>query len=205
MNYTMLDLYSGLGGASEAMLNNGWDVRRIENNPLLMSVPNTEMMDVLALRNEIESRIMFHGVPGNTLSLIWASPPCTDFSNGYSSPKSIAKREGKPYYPKEAIANVQHALDIIEYLKPRFWAIENVMGSREYLEPILGPPRMIIGSIVLWGNFPLFGLPVGFKHKKLDDWSTNPIRANVRALIPYEVSDALRQSIEAQKTLDYWF
>ena len=40
MTHEMLDLFSGLGGASEAMLNHGWDVLRIENNPELALVPN---------------------------------------------------------------------------------------------------------------------------------------------------------------------
>ena len=37
----MLDLFSGLGGASEAMVNDPkWEVLRIENNPLLSGVQN---------------------------------------------------------------------------------------------------------------------------------------------------------------------
>mgnify|MGYP003324403462 CR=1 FL=1 len=37
----MLDLYAGLGGASEAMIQDvEWDVRRVDNNPLLMMVEN---------------------------------------------------------------------------------------------------------------------------------------------------------------------
>jgi site-specific DNA-cytosine methylase len=39
----MLDLFSGLGGASEAFVRAGWEVMRIENNPLLSEVPNTEI------------------------------------------------------------------------------------------------------------------------------------------------------------------
>ena len=44
----MLDLFSGLGGASEAMLANGWEVLRIENNPELALVPNTKIMCIYA-------------------------------------------------------------------------------------------------------------------------------------------------------------
>ena len=40
----VLDLFSGLGGASEAMLSNGWEVQRIENNMLLKGVPNTNII-----------------------------------------------------------------------------------------------------------------------------------------------------------------
>jgi site-specific DNA-cytosine methylase len=31
----MLDICSGLGGASEAFIDAGWEVTRLENNPLL--------------------------------------------------------------------------------------------------------------------------------------------------------------------------
>ncbi len=41
----MLDLCSGLGGASQPMVDSNWDVLRIENNPLLSGVPHTQMLD----------------------------------------------------------------------------------------------------------------------------------------------------------------
>ena len=49
MNKKMLDLFSGLGGASESFLNNGWEVMRIEKNPALALVPNTKILDVYDL------------------------------------------------------------------------------------------------------------------------------------------------------------
>ena len=85
----MVDLYSGLGGASQSMVDSpGWNVLRIENNPLLSAVPHTVMADVVTLANEVHSNSGFE-----KLELIWASPPCTDFSGGFMSPKSIASRE----------------------------------------------------------------------------------------------------------------
>ena len=89
----MLDLFSGLGGASEAMLNHGWEVKRIEKNPELVLVPNTEIMDVYDLGQLLDINIADGHYPDQP-TLIWASPPCTDFSNGFSSPKSIAIRAG---------------------------------------------------------------------------------------------------------------
>ena len=201
----MLDLFSGLGGASEAMLVNGWEVKRIENNPLLQGVPNTEMKDITILAREIESKIAVYGLP-EKIKLIWASPPCTYFSTGYSSPRSIAERAGEHYYPKDAIELVKSAKHIIDMLDPQYWVIENVRGSIKYLKPILGEPSMIAGSFVLWGRFPSFEVSDDCHTKaKNDTWSTDPLRANRKALIPYELSDALRTAIETQKTLDYWF
>lgn len=210
MNKKMLDLFSGLGGASEAFLQHGWEVKRIENNPELALVPNTEIMDVQQFEDMMRT-ILNVGLNPISPTLIWASPPCTDFSNGYSSPKSIHirnKRDGivdDEYNPQEAIELVMCAKRIIDMLQPKYWIIENVRGATRYLNPILGEPKMVIDSIVLWGEFPTWSMEPGYKHKKDDAWSTTPLRANIRAKIPYAVSDACRQSIEHTKTLDYWW
>ena len=210
MNKKMLDLFSGLGGASEAFLQNGWDVKRIENNPELSLVPNTDIMDVQAFE-EWFTMMVQAGYDWESPTLIWASPPCTDFSNGYNSPKSEHMRkfergeENQTWMPSHAIELVKCAKRIIDMIKPKYWIIENVRGATQYLNPILGKPKMVIDSIVLWGEFPVWAMPPGYKHIKEDAWSTNPMRANIRAKIPYAVSEACRQSIENTKTLEYWF
>lgn len=206
MTRKMLDLCSGLGGASEAMLNHGWDVKRIENNLLLQQVPNTEIMCVEKLHSELKLKLLQGQEITEEIDLVWASPPCTDFSLGYNAPRSVAARAGEEYYPADAIDLVMTCKEIIDMIQPQYWIIENVRGSIKYLEPILGSPSMKIDSIVLWGKFPSFCMEPGYKHVKDDSlWSDNPLRANARAKIPYEISNAIRQSIEAQKTLSYWF
>jgi len=200
----MLDLFSGLGGASESMLVNGWEIKRIENNPLLQGVPNTELIDVLDFEKQLELRICEYGNP-DAIKLIWASPPCTAFSTGWSSPKMQAAREGKPYEPNDAIELVKSAKSIIDMLNPQYWVIENVRGSIKHLTPILGEPAVIAGPYVLWGRFPPFEIPPIDTKASKDTWSTDPLRANRKACIPYALSDALRVAIETQKTLDYWF
>tara|TARA_Y100001973_G_C5137452_1_gene301100 strand:+ start:410 stop:1063 length:654 start_codon:yes stop_codon:yes gene_type:complete len=204
MNKKMLDLFSGLGGASESFINNGWEVKRIESNQELSLVPNTTIMDVRDFETFVSQIVECGGSP-DPPTLLWASPPCTHFSNGYASPKSVARRNGDVYHPEEAISLVQTTLNIIELLRPKYWIIENVKGSVEFLEPLLGPPKMIIDSIYLWGRFPKWTMEPGYKHIKDDAWSTTPLRANIRAKIPYAISDACRQSIENTKTLDYWY
>jgi hypothetical protein len=52
--------------------------------------------------------------------VIWASPPCTQYSQ--------ARTTGGPPDLELADACVQHTLDVIEYLKPRHWFIENPTG-----------------------------------------------------------------------------
>ena len=49
----VLDLFSGLGGFSEAFVRSGDEVLRVENNPLLSEVPYTTMQDVHEMRERL--------------------------------------------------------------------------------------------------------------------------------------------------------
>lgn len=191
-----LDLFSGLGGASEAFMDSEkWHVMRIDNNELLKDVPNTIISDVMLTQAHL-------GV--KRPDVIWASFPCTEFSTAYDAPGPRAIRDGIDFEPDLTLA--RFTMKLIQYYKPQFWIVENVIGSIEHLRPIFGNPRAIIGPFVLWGNFPALHLPVGWKHSKMegDTWSSDPLRANKRAKIPYEISEALLSAIEEQKTLfDY--
>jgi len=195
----ILDLFSGLGGASEAFVQAGHEVVRIENNPLLSDVPHTVQGDV-----SIASAFKFDSY-GSRIhhDLIWASPPCTEFSNGYNAPRPTAHREGIPFTP--SLDAVKLAKDIIDELKPRYWIIENVVGAIKDFEPILGTPTQIIGSFVLWGKFPAVILPRGFKHTKAsnDPHSSDPLRSNKKAKIPLDISKAVMDAISTPTLGDF--
>jgi hypothetical protein len=201
---SMVDLYAGLGGASEAMIRTGWDVLRIDNNPLLAGVDNMVMMDIKKLKPRIiSSRVPESGNP--IIDLVWASPPCRDFSLGFNAPKPTAQRTGLDYEPDMSL--LEEAIRIIDKLKPRYWVIENVRGAIGDFEPYLGSPRLVIGAFVLWGNFPMFEMPENWHHSKCgpgsgDKHSSDPLRANYRAIIPFELSEQLRLAIEFQKRID---
>lgn len=190
----MIDLFSGLGGASEAMYQSDeWSVLRYDNNPNLGYVPATTICDLkefqIKCRHEIE--------------LIWASPPCQDFSNAYDAPRPAARRAGEDF--EADLSLVKRAIEIIDELKPRYWIIENVKGAIKDFEPFLGKPRQIIGPFVLWGKFPLIPMSRDFKHSKAGvDKRHSPIRSNIRAQIPLEISEALLDTLTNQQTLfDY--
>lgn len=201
MNKHFLDLYSGLGGASEAFaLDPGkWNVLRIDNNPLLSGVPHTYIADVKNIRNNVQSNWI---VP--KIDCIWASPPCREFSNGFSSPKSIAARspEGLESYEPN-MEFLELAIDIIETVKPKFWVIENVVGSIRYFAEYLGEPKQIIGPYVLWGNFPELFVDESLitPKKKKDTGSHDPLRSNRKAKVDFEISRALKEAIENQKSI----
>ena len=153
----MVDLCAGLGGASEAMVrSNKWSVLRIDNNPLLADVPFMVMADVKQMQGQVKSHA---GI--EKIDLVWASPPCLAFSGGYSSPKSIASREiGLENY-KPDLSLARAIKNIIDTVQPKYWVVENVVGSIRYLTEIFGEPRQIIGPYVLWGNFPFIDLDPG--------------------------------------------
>ena len=187
----MIDLFSGLGGASEAMIDcPGWEVIRIDNNPLLSGVPKTVIRDINKLTpNQTD----------DSIELVWASPPCREFSNGFSSPKSIAHRAGIEFKPDMSLVN--RAIQLINEIEPKYWVIENVVGAIKEFSKILGPPRQIIGPYVLWGNFPtLTNVQVATK-KSTDVHSANPLRSNIRAKVDLSLSQALKSSIENQKSI----
>jgi len=198
MKKHFLDLFSGLGGASEAFIQDtdDWTVLRIDNNPLLSGVPNTIMEDI----NKLAGRITGSQ---HTIDVIWASPPCRDFSGGYNSPKSIAIREiGIDNY-KPDMSLLVASLKIIEIVKPKYFIIENVAGSIRYFEKFLGAPRQIIGPYVLWGNFPYVAVDESKleSKKSKDKHSGNPLRSNYKAKVDFELSRALKEAIENQKSL----
>ena len=202
----MLDLFSGLGGASEAFMNDQeWSVLRIENNPLLGGVPNTKIDDVKKLAKAVHNHPL-SSMNWQTIDLIWASPPCRDFSDGFNSPKSEAIRNGSIDEYKPDMSLLFAAMEIIEKVKPKYWVIENVRGATRYFKEHLGNPRTVIGPYVLWGNFPLFTIdPSSLPSKSdKDSWSTDKLRANKKALIPIQLSQALKDAVESQQSiLDY--
>ena len=191
----MWDLCSGLGGASEAFLHNGWTVIRIENNPDLKYVQDTIIMDLKDFEKEMDS----YPRP----DLIWASPPCLEFSNAFAAPKMQARMLQEEYNPNMEMFRLCE--NIIHQMNPDYWVIENVMGAQEYFNDFIGKPNQIITSFCLWGQFPRILMPKGYKHLKHDVGSKNPLRSNYRAIIPYEVSLQLMKSIQEQTKIEDWF
>jgi len=193
MKPMMLDGFAGFGGQSQAFLEAGWDVLRLDNNPLLSDVPRMAIVDI--------TKVQPFNLCDHPIEYIHMSPPCLEFSTAYDAPRARAFRSGITDYQPD-LELVEHAIRIIQTLKPRFWSIENVKGSIKFLRPLLGEPRLIVGSWVYWGNFPLFDpstLKIPTKASQDRRWS--PLRSNYRAHIPLCVSQAFLASITAQKTL----
>jgi hypothetical protein len=169
----VLDLCSGLGGASEAFANHPlWEVVRIENNEKITGVAHTRFLDV-------------------NHWLDWL-------------PRSIARREGIPYEPPTD--TVEDCIDIINYIEPNYWLIENVSGAVNDFKVHLGDYRQRIGPFFLWGKFPHISMSPDWRHSKYDNdtWSSDPLRANKKAKWPLELSEALLDAVMTQSSLADW-
>jgi site-specific DNA-cytosine methylase len=198
-----IDLCSGLGGASEAFVQSDeWIVIRIENNPALQNIPLTHIFDVKQWVDWI--RYVQQMIEAADTVVVWASPPCTEFSDGYSGPKPTAAREGREFEPDMSI--VEACLDIIDIIQPDFWILENVRGSLKFFEPMIGKFKQQIHSFYLWGNFPHIDINPYLVHKKssVDTTSSNPLRANIKAKVPMHVSEALLRSVDSFTDLRQW-
>lgn len=197
----ILDLCSGLGGASEAFVQNpAWEVVRIENNVVLSGVPHTKTLNVLEWIDWLPQLVAQLGRP----CFVWASPPCLEFSLAYNAPGPTATREGLEFEPDMGL--VEACIDIIQYCQPTFWIIENVHGATQWFLPELGKHQQKVGPFFLWGTFPRLSLPQGYVPKKDDNdpGSSDPLRANKRAIVPLEISEAVIEAISAQSTLADW-
>jgi site-specific DNA-cytosine methylase len=167
----MLDLFSGLGGASSAMKERGWKVTTL---------------DLEARFNpDIVADIREFSWEGGPLDLIWASPPCEAFSREFMP----WCRTGKD----PSMDLVTAAYRVIREADPRFWVIENTRGAVKWFNSLLGKPAWIGYPIYLWGIFP----PLEKIRLKMGKEKMSSTAAAERAKIPYELSLALAKSIES--------
>jgi hypothetical protein len=167
----MLDLFCGLGGASAAFRDVGWEVIGVDIEP--------------KFKPEVVADLTTWHWDGGPVDLVWASPPCVEFS-----------RKSMPCWypddPEPSMELVEAARRIIREVKPTWWVIENVRGA----VPYIGEPRQRAGAFMLWGNFPDLGVVDGFKNI---DHVRSPAK---RAIIPHAISDRLLYAITNQPRLD---
>lgn len=178
-----LHICSGLGGDSEAFLQDGWDVCRIENNRLLEHITNTTAISA-------EDFLLNHAKEGGGVDILGMGPPCTEFS--FANPN-------RPKFPDLSL--VKTCIEIKDKVKPRYWYIENVRGAIPHFKPLLGPPAFNIGPFYFWGNIPRFS-PDQIPKKDCDQFAGNsPMGPNLRAKWPIEMSEAMLKAFKQQRTL----
>lgn len=219
----VIDLFSGLGGFSEAFVTRGHNVIRYDNDSRFAEVPHTIIKDILELTADD-----LRGV-----DIILASPPCTHFSVAalyHHWPK------GRPTIATlEQIELVKYTIQIIKEANPEYWILENPRGM---LRRAIGKPAITqywgnwgmnaLKPTDLWGKLP----PVEWRNKdcaqyekaprgskkgvqgiNISSFKGNKFSYNIprdsalRALIPYDFSLAVCLAAEGnspQRTITEW-
>ncbi len=174
----VLDLFSGLGGFSKAFKDRGHTVVAVDNNP--------------EFNPDILMDIKHYSPYPKPYDVILASPPCTEFSKT-DMPKTWVCIKKYGCNPDTQL--VKEALRVIEETKPKYWILENVRGSRKFIEPLLGKYKKRVGSRYLWGKFPIFYVTHQYGKHHLPP---SKDRAALRSLIPYQLSYSLCLAIERE-------
>lgn len=200
--YRMLDLFSGLSGASQAMREDeNWEVITVDIEKKFNPTICADILDLTP--DDFEQYGHF--------DLIWASPPCTYFSVARQPPSWYLSAAIKiiPTQKEcsDAVKMVFHTVWLIEQLHPSWWFLENPRG---WLRFIIGKPSGTVDYCQygheykkptdLWGNHP-----PSFSYRRCngnchhiptpDAFPTvrNPAK---RAVVPYGLSKAIKESVE---------
>ena len=178
-NLVWLDLCSGLGGASQPAKDRGWRVVRVDIEPRFE--PDI-LSDIRVL-----SPTDLPGFP----TVLWASPPCQQYSlHGM-----------KCFFPNPPEPDHSIALkvrELIKYLAPSWWIVENVWAARPWFTRFFGPVRALIPGHAFWSNAPIL-LPNVRAHKQIPERKRKAGRqGGVNAMIPYEIGEAICRAVETK-------
>ena len=172
MKPLMLDLFCGLGGASEAARAMGWEVHGVDVSP---EVRPDEVADLASW-----------SWGGRRPDLLWASPPCTEFA-----------REDMPWCRTGVAPDLTLAravVRIVEECRPAWWVVENVRGAIPLLSEVYGHRPMGRRPLFFWGRWPPGWDPprvtVG-KERMSSTWRRQ------RARTPVEIGRSLVEAVEA--------
>jgi len=154
-----IDLYSGMGGWTLGCALAGVNV--VSSYEWWDEANKTHNINFSTSNNNIDIRLMEPEAlpkPG-TIDFVLGSPPCTQFS--------FANRGGNGDI-EDGLKDIEKFLEVITYLKPKYWAMENVPRVASVLEEELGlfgrlsRFKELVTSIIVV-DMSDYGLPQGRK------------------------------------------
>ena len=163
----MIDLFCGLGGASDPFRAAGWRVIGVDIEARFR--PDV-VADVRALPLK-----RFH------VDLLWASIPCDGIARAML-PWKYERPEDVDLSP--AVATRQ----LIGELQPQTWIVECSRLSRRFLTPIFGAVRAQTTGHAFWSNRVILIPQINSTKTRM---GPHPERAALRARIPGDISRAI--------------
>jgi DNA (cytosine-5)-methyltransferase 1 len=146
-----IDLYSGIGGWSLGLRMAGIEV--ISSYEWWNKAARTNMRNNGHAAFEVDIRgLALEDLPKD-IDIVVGSPPCTQFS--------FANRGGNGDI-EDGLKDVEKFLEIVDYVKPKFWAMENVPRTAEIIADRLRTggtlerfakllPNILIVDMAEWG------------------------------------------------------
>jgi len=80
--------------------------------------------------------LMQHDLPSSAHGIL-AAPPCTDFAGSGAQYWKQKDQDGRT---ESSLKLIDKTLEIIDWCKPQWWALENPVGRLQKLRPQLGDP-----------------------------------------------------------------
>ena len=115
----VLELFSGTHSVGKCCESLGWDVVSLD-----LELPADHQIDIM--------NFDYKQYPQNSFDIIWASPPCTYYSNLQNcwlgrkiKDGTIVSKEWIEEKRKESDKLITKTLEIIDYFKPELWFMEN--------------------------------------------------------------------------------
>jgi len=170
-----VDLFAGTGSATLAFREAGWRVLELD----ILTRPRTEELHPFRIRADCR-RLPLSAELRGKVDFLWASPPCTEFSD--ANPR-VDRASKSP-----SLDLVWATMAAVRDLRPRFWILENVRGAIPYL----GIPAQKIGPFCLWGYFPTITATFAAQTYQKETAGRSAI---ARAVIPLELSRAVYQAV----------
>ena len=196
-----IDLCSGLGGFSQAFVDAGWDVLRIDNDPKFLSVPFTLRRDI----TKLDWAQLRRNKERHQKTVMLMSPPCERFS--------LANHTWPKPGIQKAMEIVGACLEGVAQIRPDEWMLENpkarlrwflgkptgTIRLSDYGAPYLKPTDYW-GSVILPMLSQTTPLKMYLRPMKHDKKTPSPIYLSGtdkagRAKMPYGLSQAVLEAV----------
>ncbi len=185
------DLFSGTGSATQPFVECGKHrVVRVDIDPRCHPdiVADVRKLPGFLLRERPE--------------FVWASPPCTEFSQ-LTFLRPTAHPGMGPPDPEKGMELVRVAFEAAG--RARKWVLENVRRSEQFISPEFGPPMLRKDAWCLWGNVDGFllgdssrwfkGNRQGPGTERPGRWGIKRARKYTRAIIPRPLASAVHRAV----------